>query len=79
MNGVDDTSLDGAELDLDGAEQLLPRQEDDQEVAKQRGDSRVGTRPFHERYEGITEQQFTEWRSKFDARIARMGDDSQHG
>ena len=51
MNGVDDTSLDGAELDLDGAEQLLPRQEDDQEVAKQRGDSRVGTRPFHERYE----------------------------
>ena len=77
MSGVDDASLDGAELDLDGAEQLLPRQEDDQEVAKQRGDSRVGTRPFHERYEGITEQQFTEWRSKFDARIARMGDDSR--
>ena len=51
MSGVDDASLDGAELDLDGAEQLLPRQEDDQEVAKQRGDSRVGIRPFHERYE----------------------------
>ena len=43
MSGVDDARLDGAELDLDGAEQLLPRQEDDQEVAKQRGDSRVGT------------------------------------
>ena len=32
MNGVDDTSLDGAELDLDGAEQLLPRQEKSSEV-----------------------------------------------
>ena len=43
MSGVDDAIPDGAELDLDGAEQLLPRQEDDQEVAKQRGDSRVGS------------------------------------
>ena len=50
VDGVDDASLDGAELDLQGAEQLLPPH---QEGEKQRGDNR-GTRPFHERYEGYS-------------------------
>ena len=37
VDGVDDASLDGAELDLQGAEQLLPPH---QEGEKQRGDNR---------------------------------------